>query len=132
MRWSSPLLTLGRVLGLGALGLTLASGCTDPEQEDDDAETTGPPIGILPAATYVRGETRLGAGDMLVLYTDGITEPEDPDDEEYGLERLRQVCRRHRDRDLDQVAAAIANDLEDFVRGQPFPDDRTLVIARRL
>ena len=95
-------------------------------------DTTGPPIGILPSAVYDRGEARLGAGDTLVLYTDGITEPEDPDDEEYGLERLTEVCRRHRDRDLDQVAAAIANDLEDFVRGRPFPDDRTLVIARRL
>ena len=93
---------------------------------------TGPPIGILPDGAYEQEETLLGGSDTLVLYTDGITEPADPDDEEYGLERLAEVCRRHRDRDLDQVAAAIANDLEDFVRGEPFPDDRTLVIARRL
>ncbi len=100
-----------------------------------DVETlgpTGPPIGILPDADYEAGETFLSSGDMLVLYTDGITEPADPDDEEYGLERLAEVCRRHRDRDLEQISAAIADDLEDFVRGQPFPDDRTLVIARRL
>ena len=38
---------------------------------------------------------------------------------------------RHRDADLDKIAAAISNDLEDFVRGEPFPDDRTLVMARR-
>ncbi len=95
-------------------------------------DPTGPPIGILPDADYDCAEVMLAGGDTLVLYTDGITEPADPDDEEYGLERLAEVCQRHRDRDLDQVSAAIANDLEDFVRGEPFPDDRTLVIARRL
>ncbi len=93
---------------------------------------TGPPIGILPDIDYGAGEAVLGSGDTLVLYTDGITEPADPDEEEYGLERLVEVCRRHRHRDLEQISAAIASDLEDFVRGQPFPDDRTLVIARRL
>ncbi len=100
--------------------------------EVETLDATGPPIGILPRAAYQAGEASLGAADMLVLYTDGITEPADPDDEEYGLERLSAVCRRHRDAELDQVATAIANDLEDFVRGEPFPDDRTLVIARRL
>ncbi len=100
--------------------------------EVETLDPTGPPIGILPESVYQAGEVSLGAGDLLVLYTDGITEPADPDDEEYGLDRLAAVCRRHRDADLDQVAAAIANDLEDFVRGEPFPDDRTLVIARRL
>ncbi len=100
--------------------------------EVETLDATGPPIGILPEAVYEAGQVTLEAGDMLVLYTDGITEPADPDDEEYGLERLAAVCRRHRDAELEQVAAAIANDLEDFVRGEPFPDDRTLVIARRL
>ena len=100
-----------------------------------EAETLGPtgtPIGLLPEAAYLAAETRLAAGDTLILYTDGITEPTDPDDEEYGLERLTEVCLRHRRARLSELAAAIANDLEDFVRGEPFPDDRTLVMTRRL
>ncbi len=92
---------------------------------------TGTPIGILPSGSYSAAETHLGLGDTLVLYTDGITEPTDPDEEEYGLERLTAVCVRHHNAALTEVAAAIANDLEDFVRGEPFPDDRTLVMARR-
>ncbi|MEM7349994.1 MAG: SpoIIE family protein phosphatase [Acidobacteriota bacterium] len=99
-----------------------------------DAETLGPtgtPIGLLPVAAYRADATTLEPGDTLVLYTDGITEPTDPDDEEYGLERLTEVCQRHRGAELPELAAAIANDLEDFVRGEPFPDDRTLVMVRR-
>ena len=100
--------------------------------EVEQLAATGMPIGLLPDAVFDAGEASLGAGDTLILYTDGITEPEDPDEEEYGLERLIEVCVRHRDADLPGLSAAIANDLEDFVRGEPFPDDRTLVMARRL
>lgn len=100
--------------------------------ESETLGPTGTPIGLLPDGFYEAGKATLDAGDTLVLYTDGITEPADPDDEEYGLERLARVCERHRDADLDKIAVAISNDLEDFVRGEPFPDDRTLVMARRL
>ena len=100
--------------------------------ETETLGPTGTPIGLLPDALYEAGETTLGEGDTLLLYTDGITEPTDPDDEEYGLERLAEVCIRHRQAELGELAAAIANDLEDFVRGEPFPDDRTFVMARRL
>ncbi len=93
---------------------------------------TGTPIGLIPDIPYDAGTTSLEPGDILLLYTDGITEPTDPDDEEYGLDRLTTVCVRHRDAELPALAVAIGNDLEDFVRGEPFPDDRTLVIVRRL
>lgn len=99
-----------------------------------DAETLGPtgmPLGLMPDGDYEAGEVTLAPGDILYLYTDGITEPADPDDEEYGLERLTEVCVRHRDASLAELATAIDNNLEDFVRGEPFPDDRTFVIARR-
>ena len=100
-----------------------------------EVEQLGPtrmPIGLMPDGVFEAGEVSIGDGDTLILYTDGITEAADPDEEEYGIERLTEVCVRHRDADLSGLAAAIANDLEDFVRGEPFPDDRTLVMARRL
>ncbi|MEM7584874.1 MAG: SpoIIE family protein phosphatase [Acidobacteriota bacterium] len=93
---------------------------------------TGTPIGLIAGIPYEAETTRLEPGDTLFLYTDGITEPTDPEDEEYGLERLTAVCVRHRGAELPELATAISNDLEDFVRGEPFPDDRTLVAIRRL
>lgn len=100
---------------------------------DDTVErlaATGPPLGLLSVAPYRAAETVLGPGDLLVLYTDGFVEAENPDGEEYGLDRLQAVCLRHLEG--EGLAAALDRDLEEFVRGVPFADDRTLVTARRL
>ena len=93
---------------------------------------TGIPLGLLPGARYRAAETTLAPGDLLVLYTDGISEAADPDDEEYGLERIQKVCALHRKDACPALAAALEEDLETFARGVPFADDRTLVLARRL
>ncbi len=93
---------------------------------------TGIPLGLLPSARYRAGETTLAPGDLLVLYTDGISEAADPDDEEYGLERIQKICALHRKEPCPELAAALEQDLEAFARGVPFADDRTIVLARRL
>jgi serine phosphatase RsbU (regulator of sigma subunit) len=93
--------------------------------------STGPPIGLLPSASFAAGEVDLSPGDLLVLYTDGITEAANAAEEEYGEQRLAEVCRQHRTETLDQVALAIRDNLVDFVGDIPFADDRTLVMARR-
>jgi len=92
---------------------------------------TGPPLGLLSTALYKAGEVTLGPGDLLLLYTDGIVEAVDPDGEEYGLDRLKQVCRRHHGAAPAAVAEVLDRDLLAFVRGTPFPDDRTVVLVRR-
>jgi len=94
-------------------------------------DSTGMPLGIMPEGDFAAGERTLEAGDALVLYTDGITEPENPDEEEYGQERLREVCIACRGCSLADLKAAIEKDLHDFVRNVPYLDDRTLVLIRR-
>jgi serine phosphatase RsbU (regulator of sigma subunit) len=95
-------------------------------------ESTGMPLGILPEGDFGAEERTLEAGDTLVLYTDGITEPENPDEEEYGGDRLAAVSMKNRAEPLGELMAAIEKDLYDFVRGVPFLDDRTMVLIRRL
>ena len=53
-------------------------------------------IGIMPEATYEEGVVSLGAGDDLVLYTDGVTEAANPDEEMFGEARLEAVLAMHR------------------------------------
>ncbi|MCL4839240.1 MAG: SpoIIE family protein phosphatase [Thermoanaerobaculia bacterium] len=93
---------------------------------------TGPPLGLLPGASFRVVETSLHPGDLLVLYTDGIVEATDPDDGEYGLGRLVSICSAHREERLGELARQLEEDLEAFVRGVPFADDRTIVLLRRL
>jgi sigma-B regulation protein RsbU (phosphoserine phosphatase) len=98
----------------------------------EELAATGVPIALLPGAAYEAREARLAPGDLLILYTDGIVEANNPEGEEYGNERLSELCRRHRQATCTDIAAALEADLEAFVRGVPFADDRTLVMARRL
>ena len=95
-------------------------------------ESTGMPLGILPEGVFTAGEEKLAVGDTLVLYTDGITEPENPEEEEYGEERLREICVKTRPEPVGEIMAAIEKNLYEFARGVPFPDDRTLLLIRRL
>jgi serine phosphatase RsbU (regulator of sigma subunit) len=93
--------------------------------------SSGMPIGLMPATEYTAREATLQSGDTLVIYTDGITEATDPDDQEFGLERLEEICRQHLESGLADIHTALERELEGFARGIPFADDRTLVMARR-
>jgi len=94
--------------------------------------STGPPLGILPEAEFETAEAVLDVGDTLVLYTDGITEAENPDEEEFGEERLEKVCVINRELPLGGVDSALEVELEAFANGIPFADDRTVVMVRRV
>jgi sigma-B regulation protein RsbU (phosphoserine phosphatase) len=94
-------------------------------------ESTGPPVGIVADGTYTAARMELGEGDALVLYTDGITEAENPNEEQFGEERLAAVCLKHNDCPPDELGHAIDDDLVAFADGVPFADDRTVVIVRR-
>jgi phosphoserine phosphatase RsbU/P len=93
---------------------------------------TGTPLGLLPASRYQAAEVTLAGGDLLFLYTDGITEAADAEGGEFGLPRLVEACIRHRGDSLEGLAGGIERDLERFVLGLPCADDRTVVLLRRL
>jgi len=99
--------------------------------EVEELGPTGTPIGLVPKAVYREEERLLNPRDMLVLYTDGYVEAEDPEGEEYGLERMTKVFVRERASELEAISRALEEDLREFSRGVPFHDDRTLVILRR-
>jgi serine phosphatase RsbU (regulator of sigma subunit) len=117
--------------------LRFASAGHDPSilvRGDGEVELlmpTGIPLGMMPDATYFASETRLEEGDTLILYTDGITEAENPDGEMFGRERLIEICRAHRTMVPESLSTAIHAELDAFVAGCQYCDDRTLVIVRR-
>jgi sigma-B regulation protein RsbU (phosphoserine phosphatase) len=94
-------------------------------------EANGMPLGLFPAVEYQRVDVNLGRGDLLLLYTDGITEAADPDNEEFGLDRLQAVVAKHLQEPLVALASWIENAVEVFADGTPYGDDRTMVMLRR-
>ncbi len=92
----------------------------------------GPVLGPLPDAAYDRCFAQLRPGDLLVLYTDGITEAlrgGDEEGEEYGAERLCRSARAHQGGTAAEVLDAIFADLEEWSSGAPPRDDCTVVVV---
>lgn len=92
----------------------------------------GVPLGLLPGSRYQAREITVGPGDLLCLYSDGITEAESIEEEEFGTQRVCEILRAHKDEPSAQgVLEAIRDAVEEFTRGQPQGDDQTLLVMRR-
>jgi sigma-B regulation protein RsbU (phosphoserine phosphatase) len=90
-------------------------------------------MGPLEKVSYVRGFVHLEPGDVLVMYTDGITECfHHRTGEEFGIERLVRLVRRHRHKPAKEIVRLVFDATRSFA-GEPSPsDDQTLVVVRRL
>lgn len=98
-----------------------------------ELEEGGPFLGLQPDAAYGTGIVILEPGDLLVLYTDGITEIADDSGEEYGRSRLKSLIRDGRDLAAVELTERIFHESRAF-SGSPgrVNDDRTVVVIRRL
>ncbi len=81
-------------------------------------------------AELAEGEVTLSPGDLLALYTDGITEAASAADEEFGSDRLAAVLRRDAGRPLAEITEAVDRDLREFAVLATRGDDRTLLLVR--
>ncbi len=94
---------------------------------------TGTVIGIRPNQAYEQRTCHLDRGDLLLLFSDGVSDACRPDaGEEFGEERLREILRRHRNQSADKLIQIINREVMSFTAGTPAADDVTVVIARRL
>jgi sigma-B regulation protein RsbU (phosphoserine phosphatase) len=95
-------------------------------------EDGGPPLGIIAIAPYAEQCLNLAHGDLLVLYSDGVTEATNANYDEFGEERFIEVLRRNRLQSAEVIVEAVTNALTEFAAGAPPADDITLVVAKRL
>ncbi|MEP6707974.1 MAG: SpoIIE family protein phosphatase [Pyrinomonadaceae bacterium] len=91
----------------------------------------GLPLGIMPDADYRQGMTKLLYGDVLVIYSDGVSEAQSPSGEEFGATRLYDVVSRNLDASAAGIRDRIESALTKFSQGTPAADDITLVIVKR-
>jgi phosphoserine phosphatase RsbU/P len=90
----------------------------------------GTVVGLIDNMSYEQGVEQLYPGDILIAYSDGVTEPEN-EFGEFGEERMVEVVRRHRHLPLEAISEQVMQSLRTWIGGQEQPDDITLVLARQ-
>jgi phosphoserine phosphatase RsbU/P len=91
----------------------------------------GLPLGLMEGGDYPASHLVIRPGDLLCLYTDGITECASPNDEEFGKERLVECLVQMQNQPLGEVVACIDRATQEFAAGQPQLDDQTVILLRR-
>lgn len=90
----------------------------------------GTVVGLFPDSEYSRGSAKLNAGDLLVLCTDGITEPCNVEEEEFGSERLAECVSRNRRGSAEQIVDAVHKEVNAFSLGGTHTDDKVLMVLK--
>lgn len=92
---------------------------------------TGVPLGLFPGMSWEEVSLALAPGDVLVLYSDGVSEAQTATYDEFGPERLADIVERERDQPAPAIIDAIVGAIDTFVEGAPQFDDITLMVIKR-
>lgn len=107
-----------------------------PDGQNTKLGANGLIIGFLPHQKYTQQTTKIEPGDVLVLYTDGITEAvrdtkDKTEEKRFGEERLVEVVKRNLQKSARDIQSEILKSISDFSAGSPQNDDITLVVIKR-
>lgn len=94
-------------------------------------DVNGMVVGAFPFAEYGESRLQLESGDLLLAYTDGITEPENEYGEMFGEQRVMDVVLRHADHRAEEIVAAVMDAVEEWTGSPELQDDMTILVARR-
>ncbi len=99
--------------------------------EIERLNSTGVPVGMFPGASWREETVTLARGDLLCVYTDGLTEAVNAAEEEFGLDRLSTFVGKGRAFPLKDLCDRVLAEVADFAADMPQYDDQTLLLARR-
>jgi PAS domain S-box-containing protein len=94
-----------------------------------DAE--GMILGVRKNVFYEQKTTTLSEGDLILLYTDGLTEAENPDGEFFGVERVSELFTHYAQHSPEKIIEALLTHLKQFCQSESFNDDITLMVFKR-
>ncbi len=102
----------------------------------DDAEMCmrltggGPVIGVFRSCVYEQETVQLQSGDVLLAFTDGVTEAFNPEGEEYGEERLQELLRTVSHLSADEVRESVVREVREWCAAAPQHDDLTFIVLK--
>lgn len=91
-----------------------------------------PALGLMPATRYKEIHLKLVAGDVIIVYSDGITEALNEEEEFYGEDRLKQLLFRNRNLTAQKLGKLIVNDVDAFIGSARATDDLSIAVIRKL
>jgi sigma-B regulation protein RsbU (phosphoserine phosphatase) len=91
---------------------------------------TGPAIGLVEEIEFREETTKLQPGDILLLYTDGVTEAFNAQNEQFGQERLATIVGQGTSLPAGELIRVIRQELQEFTDGRPLADDTTIVVYK--
>jgi phosphoserine phosphatase RsbU/P len=94
-------------------------------------DVNGTVVGAFPFSTYDESKLELRSGDLLLCYTDGITEPENEYGEMFGEQRLIDVVAKNADRDEAQIIESVMERVREWTGTPELSDDMTVLLARK-
>lgn len=93
-------------------------------------EAGGLLLGMIPNIPYLTGQIELKPGDRILLFTDGVTEAMDPDENEFTEAGVEQVLHNTRGSGAQELLTAVSAAVKEFIRGAPQSDDFTMVAIK--
>ncbi len=114
-----------------------------PNKKVYELKVSGPVLGPLPDASYSRGYLTLKPGEVLVIFSDGVTERHEPDDDlddpdsevlpvEFGREGLVQTIIKNKKKSAEEIMGAIMTAVSKFGKERPYEDDVSVMVIKRL
>jgi predicted permease len=103
---------------------------SDADPPMEELTIGGAVVGMLPGMSYEEATVDLCQGDVLLAYTDGVTEAHDPDNVEFGEDRLKALLRGVAHLSAEEIRARIEQELKDWIKDAEQYDDLTFVVMK--
>ncbi len=109
-------------------GWRSTAGSAPPEIEE--LSTGGTVVGMFPEMEYEEATVELCPGDVLLAFTDGVPEAHNPENEEFGEERLQQLLRKTAHLPANEISARLSDEMKDWIRDAEQYDDLTFIVMK--
>ena len=86
------------------------------------------PVGLLDDSKFPAQTTQLQPGDKVLIYSDGVSDAQNADDQFFGVGRIRDIAGRHRTSNAEELHRALVEAVDQFTEGSPQRDDMTLLV----
>ena len=110
--------------------LAIGSEGTENGAHIEELSAGGMIIGVFPFVNYEEATIDLRSGDVLLAFTDGVTEALNPNEEEFGEERLKDLLRRVAHLPVNEMISAISAELREWIADAAQYDDLTFIVLK--